>query len=170
MTPKRACGDCQLCCKLLPIPALNKPAGRKCQFQRHHKGCIVHGTAQQPSACRLWFCRWLINDDAANLPRPDRAHYVIDMMPDELAITDDQTGKRHSFTAIQVWVDPDYPDAWRDDDAFFAWVKGKGKQGFPILLRNGTREASGIFTPDVSPTGEWIIQGGTINKDMGLWK
>jgi hypothetical protein len=170
MTPKRACGDCQLCCKLLPIPVLEKKAGTKCRFQRHHKGCTVHGTVKQPRECKLWFCRWLLNDDAAALSRPDRAHYVIDMMPDELAVTDDETGERQTFNAIQVWVDPDYPDAWRDDDAFFDWVKRKGLAGHPVMIRNGTRNAMGVFTPNLSPTGEWFIQGGTINETMGLWK
>jgi hypothetical protein len=27
---KRQCGECQLCCKLLPVPPLNKKAGERC--------------------------------------------------------------------------------------------------------------------------------------------
>jgi len=38
----RVCGSCSLCCKLLPIPPLNKPAGKRCDYQRHGKGCTIY--------------------------------------------------------------------------------------------------------------------------------
>ena len=38
----RQCGECTLCCKLLPVPPLNKLAGQKCKHQRFpHHGCAV---------------------------------------------------------------------------------------------------------------------------------
>jgi Fe-S-cluster containining protein len=102
----RQCGDCQLCCKLLPmqpgrrearattalieaglarpdefvgmLPEWTKPAGERCKFQKAGKGCAVY--ARRPLGCRLWNCRWLV--DAGETSRPDRAHYVIDIMPD----------------------------------------------------------------------------------------
>jgi hypothetical protein len=36
----RQCGDCQLCCKLLPVPPLQKAAGVACRFQKFHKGFL----------------------------------------------------------------------------------------------------------------------------------
>src|SRR5215467_12304608 len=111
----RQCGECQLCCKLLPMKAgqdritsktaevlmesglakpaefdgmlrdFDKPAGARCPHQRHHKGCGVY--ARRPFSCRVWNCRWLAGDDAADLSRPDRVHYVIDIMPDVIRVS-----------------------------------------------------------------------------------
>jgi hypothetical protein len=39
---QRRCGDCQLCCKLLPTREVNKPANTRCQHQRAHKGCAIY--------------------------------------------------------------------------------------------------------------------------------
>jgi hypothetical protein len=165
----RQCGDCQLCCKLLPVPPLNKRGGEKCKFQKFHKGCTVYNTPTMPDACKLWHCRWLINDDV-DMPRPDRCHYVIDIMPDELALTDNETGERKSFAAIQVWVDPAHWDEVLKDEALFAWLFKKAKQhGAPALFRKAQGHAVGVIAPPISG-GQWIIMEGTINPDMGLWK
>ena len=77
----RRCGECTLCCKLLPVVELKKKANTPCQFQRSGKGCTVHGTRKQPTSCAIWSCRWLMNEDADELARPDRSHYVIDPSP-----------------------------------------------------------------------------------------
>ena len=68
--PTRRCGDCQLCCKLLPVGALGKAAGERCRHQRHHKGCAVYRKRGFPSECGAWSCRWLVEDDTADLSRP----------------------------------------------------------------------------------------------------
>lgn len=167
---KRQCGDCQLCCKLLPVPPLNKLAGVKCEFQKFHKGCTVYHKPQMPTACRVWHCRWLVNDDADDLSRPDRSHYVIDMLPDEIAVVDNGTGARQAMVAIQIWADPAFPDAWKDDRALIAWILKKAEGGFPTLIRHSSRDALGVIAPPLSNDGEWHLGAGTINPNMGLWK
>jgi hypothetical protein len=97
----------------LPVPQLKKGAGERCQHQRTGKGCAVYRT-NLPSSCRYWNCRWLANLDTADLSRPDRVHYVIDVMPDHVELEDKQTGERTPVEVIQVWIDPDYLDAHRD--------------------------------------------------------
>jgi hypothetical protein len=165
---KRECGGCTLCCKLLPIPALEKAAGDRCKYQRHGKGCTVHGTGAQPDGCKVWFCRWLINDDAGDLPRPDRAGYVIDMLPDEITIQPDDNSKPPTrYLAIQIWVDG---DAWRNDDALRDWVYRKAEQGNPTLIRYSPRDAIGVIAPPLTDNGQWVFSAGTINENMGLWK
>lgn len=72
----RQCGDCQLCCKLLPVQSLGKEAGQRCKHQRHSKGCAVYAQLERVSPeCRLWNCRWLVENDTADLrlrPQPLR--------------------------------------------------------------------------------------------------
>src|SRR5262245_37028912 len=92
--PTRHCGECTLCCKLLPVhggPLINgirmpsdldKPAGERCKYQRHGKGCTVYKSYKMPTCCRVWNCRWLVNDDTQDQSRPDRSHLVIDIVPD----------------------------------------------------------------------------------------
>ena len=78
---KRQCGDCQLCCKLLPVPPLGKKANERCQHQKFGKGCAVCSTKRAlPPECALWNCRWIIPVTTPPMPRPDRSHYVIDVM------------------------------------------------------------------------------------------
>jgi hypothetical protein len=58
----RICGTCTLCCKLLPVPSLQKLAGERCKHQRAFKGCAIY--KDRPWACRTLACRWLADDRA----------------------------------------------------------------------------------------------------------
>src|SRR5262245_1706089 len=100
--PKRQCGDCQLCSSLVPVPPLEKGAGVRCRFQKHHKGCTVYRTAQMPHECELWNCRWLVNDDTDDLSRPDRSHYVIDLMPEFITLAPNDGGPKQHIQVVQI--------------------------------------------------------------------
>lgn len=111
----RQCGGCSLCCRLVPVEELHKPAGKRCKHQRFARGCMIY--AVRPISCREWSCMWLIGDEGGqplDLARPDRSHYVVDVMPDIIRITNNETGKVDQIDVMQVWVDPAYPDAWKD--------------------------------------------------------
>src|SRR3974390_97093 len=124
----RQCGECQLCCKLLPVASVEKPAGKACRFSKFHKGCTVYRTRAMPMDCAVWNCRWLVNDDAAELSRPDRSHYVIDVMPDFVTVVDNATGEKTNVQVVQIWIDPDCPDAHRDP-ALRRWLERRNEQG-----------------------------------------
>jgi hypothetical protein len=157
----RQCGDCQLCCKLLPVKSLAKPASARCQHQRVGKGCMVYaklwGVAPE---CKLWNCRWLGNDDMDELRRPDRSHYVVDIMPDFVTATT-HNGERVSMEVVQIWVDPDYPDAHRDP-ALRAWLIRKNKIG---LIRYSDREAITLFPPAMMDTGQWFERRSNLSRE-----
>jgi hypothetical protein len=156
---KRECGDCQLCCKLLPmtgdpdvyvgsqrtantmiqlgliqpndfygaIPDFNKEAGVRCPYQKHNVGCTVY--EQRPFGCKIWNCRWLVNDDTAELRRPDRSHYVIDMSPDYV-----YSNEGHVIPVIQVWVDKKHRDA-HQDPVLREYLKRRTVEGYDALIR-----------------------------------
>ena len=160
----RKCGECSLCCKLLPmaeserqsardaadamfkvglmdprtmvnaIEVFDKPAGVRCPHQRHGKGCALY--SRRPFGCRVWTCRWLVNDDTADLSRPDRAGYVIDVVPDFVE-TDDPN--RPTVPVIQVWCDPKRRDAI-NDPALQEFVKRRAKEGYCTLVRFNSKE------------------------------
>lgn len=90
----RQCGECTLCCNLLPVRSLDKGANERCKHQRGLKGCAVYASLERVSPeCRLWSCRWISNSDTAELRRPDRSHYVIDPSPNYIEV-EDETGAR----------------------------------------------------------------------------
>lgn len=148
----RQCGDCQLCCKLLPVRSLGKGAGQRCQHQRHHKGCAVYpkllGVAPE---CKFWNCRWLV-DDAGETSRPDRSHAVIDIMPDYIGAQDDETGEIIEIPIVQVWIDPDYPDA-HQDPALRAWLDSTQQVA---LIRYSATDAFVLFPPSRMKNREWM--------------
>jgi hypothetical protein len=149
----RQCGDCQLCCKLLPVPPLGKRAGQRCQHQRHHKGCVVYNTKAMPTECKFWSCRWLVENDTADLRRPDRSHYVIDIMPDYLTLRDND-GNDTNVQVVQVWCDPNYEDAHRDPD-LRRYLERRAEENIAALIRYDSKRAFAIFAPSMSADRQW---------------
>lgn len=148
----RHCGDCQLCCRLLPVRSLDKGANERCKHQRYAKGCAVYSNLIRVAPeCRLWNCRWLLNDDAGDLRRPDRSHYVIDVMPEYITIGYED-GVKTTVPVVQIWLDPAYPDAHRDP-ALRDWLERR--KGWAGLVRTGAAEGFVIFPPNMSEDGAW---------------
>jgi hypothetical protein len=103
----RTCGSCSLCCKLLAIDELDKPAGRWCRHCRPGRGgCSIY--ADRPDVCRGFHCGWL-DGVVGNYWYPLRSHLVLTRGdPDDRR---DQYGRPVSWHLI--YVDPDYPEIWR---------------------------------------------------------
>lgn len=95
---KRTCGGCTLCCKLVGVAELEKPAGEWCSFCAVGKGCRVQLQPERPKTCGEFECLWLQGIGGEGL-RPDRSKVV-------MATTKD--GK-----SLQLYVDPSRPDAYK---------------------------------------------------------
>jgi hypothetical protein len=157
----RKCGDCQLCCRLLPTEEIAKPANERCPHQKSYCGCVIY--PRRPLSCQLWSCRWLINDDTADQPRPDRSHIVIDMMPDVVRSTNTATGEEQNLPVIVAWVDPKYPDAYKSD----AFVRYVMRQKHVVLIRYGSRENGGVlFPPAVTGLDRIAWKESKLGSDM----
>lgn len=151
---RRNCGECTLCCKLLPVPELEKLAGARCAHHRAHKGCAIY--KKRPLSCRVWSCEWLNGGDmAAGLSRPDRAHYVIDCMPDFVTMTYPDSPPRR-LPVIQVWLDPKHPDAHRDP-ALRRYIEARSDRegGVAAIVRYDNESALVIFPPGLAEDGQW---------------
>lgn len=161
---KRHCGGCTLCCRLLPVRSLDKLAGQRCKHQRTTKGCAVYDRLARVSPeCKLWSCRWLVEDDTAELSRPDRSHYVIDIMPDFVTLRDDATGKTEQIQVVQIWVDPRYPDAHRDP-ALRAYLERRAKENIIGLVRWDNERGMALFPPELSADGQWHEKGSNVRE------
>jgi Fe-S-cluster containining protein len=158
----RVCGSCSLCCKLLPIPGppLHKPANTRCQHQRHGKGCSIYPT--RPLPCRAFACRWLADRDTAGMPRPDRAHYVIDIEADYIEMIDTEGGEPRKVGVIQVWVDPAYRDALRSPDLRDYMQRVAVQYGYATIVRYNESDAFVVFAPAISSDRQWHEKAGSI--------
>ena len=154
----RHCGDCTLCCRLLPVRTLGKGAGERCRHQ-FSRGCRVYHKPSRgfPAECGLWSCKWLTDPATAALRRPDRSHYVIDAVPDMIRVTNSATAEVHEMPCLQIWLDPGFPEAWQDP-ALFAFIEASGK---PALIRRDQTEGFGIFPPSVTGETKFAVSGNT---------
>lgn len=154
----RQCGDCQLCCRLLPVRSVGKGAGERCKHQRHGKGCAVYRNLWMISPeCKLWNCAWLGGADVG--ARPDRSHYVVDIMPDFIVVNDEVQGKINVQVA-QIWCDPKYPDAHRDP-TLRAYLEQRGLAG---LVRYDNERAIVLMPPAMMINHQWLERSTDLNR------
>jgi len=151
----RTCGECSLCCKLLAVRELRKSAGERCRYQSFSKGCGVYKTQAMPNSCKLWSCRWLVQEaDTRDLSRPDRSGVVLDILPDYITAIDNETGAETKIEVVQVWVDPKRPDAHRDP-ALRAYLEHQAEQGIAALVRYNAIDGFVLAAPSMA-NGVWL--------------
>lgn len=147
-TRGRSCGGCQACCTMIPVelvPDMIKPAGTRCVHQCSH-GCAIYD--ERPTPCAVWSCRWLFDPDTAAMKRPDKSGYVIDCVPDTVFAD----GKPRS--AVQVWVDPNRREAYRDP-ALRAYLALLAERfGYMAIVRFSEGDSIGLFAPALTG-GDW---------------
>lgn len=97
VVPGRACGTCTLCCKVVSVAELGKPAGQWCRHCRPGQGCGVHAT--RPYVCRGAYCEWMISKGLGPEWKPERSKFAL--------------FKTNGGRRLTAHVDPGYPSAWR---------------------------------------------------------
>lgn len=149
--PGRRCASCILCCTLVPVKELKKPANTRCQHV-FSKGCRIYAT--RPGSCRMWSCRWLTDPTTKHLRRPDKSGYVIDTVPDYPRVVRGDTGEEVGVReVIQIWVDPKRPNEWRKDHQLKMWIADSGKAA---IFRNGNRSAIVLAPPSTTDGVQWV--------------
>jgi len=68
-------GACRLCCKVFPLPVLDKAENQWCKFLSP-SGCAIHDHGQ-PEVCRQYACHWLEHEEMPEGCRPDRIGVVV---------------------------------------------------------------------------------------------
>lgn len=99
----RRCGTCSLCCTILRVDELAKPAGRDCVHQLGPKGCGIHAT--RPAICRAYRCLWL-QGGLEDGERPDATGGIVDLETTgvglRLAIREARPGAFDDSPALQA--------------------------------------------------------------------
>lgn len=156
-TANRKCGGCQLCCRLLPVPPIDKAANKKCCHQSYARGCKIYG--EHPFACQIFSCQWLTNSETYRLNRPDRSGYVIDPMPEYIRLRE-SNGAEHRISVIQIWCDPRRPNAHRDPN-LRNYLEAKAQEGFAALIRYSPIDGFVLCAPSMTSDNQWHEQSGT---------
>jgi hypothetical protein len=75
------------------------------------------------------------------------------MVPDFVTVGDE--GKEPmNIQVVQVWVDPGWRDAWRDE-RLLAYLERRGKEGIAGIIRFDSEHAIVVFPPCMMVTGAW---------------
>jgi hypothetical protein len=122
----RECGTCSLCCKLLGIGALDKPAGSWCAKCAPPHGCTIYDT--RPQECRDFACVWLESKVLGDEWKPSRSKIVLYLVED---------GRR-----LIAHVDAGTPNAWREKlyyDQLKLWARRGIRSGPSVVVRVGDR-------------------------------
>jgi len=131
MSAKKACGDCTLCCKVMAIEELVKPAGSWCPHCKPGRGCRIY--ASRPTGCQTYACLWLMDDRLDQRWKPSKS---------KLVLTTSQDG-------IEIRCDPGFPDAWRREpyrSEIQKWAVSGEASDVKVLVITGERMI--LVTPD----------------------
>jgi hypothetical protein len=69
----RSCGDCSVCCTIIGVSSLEKPAGRPC-IHLGPKGCELFGSPARPPECSAFRCAYILG--AEWIDRPDECGII----------------------------------------------------------------------------------------------
>ena len=129
----RTCDGCTLCCKILGVDELQKPANAWCAHCERTKGCSIY--AERPPSCQTFQCLFLAVAAFPEEWRPNRAHFVLVSEPD---------GRR-----VSVRCDSQRPDAWRSEpyySYFKRWSAQRLAQDMLLLVISAGRTI--VVLPD----------------------
>ena len=117
--PSRPCNGCTLCCTLLEVKPLGKPANTECP-NCTSSGCGVWDL--RPAICRRFVCLWYANPKFPDSLRPDRCGVVFE-----------PGGER----VMLAMVDQERPAAWQQGIANGLIAKFAA-DGTAVIVQVGT--------------------------------
>ena len=113
----RECESCTLCCRVMRVPEIKKPQWEWCPDCEAGAGCRVYMT--RPGECEEFLCGYRTRESVRDHWYPGTCHMVIQISQD---------GR------VDVYVDPDFPDAWRGEP-HLTDLREKARELLPSLGR-----------------------------------
>lgn len=137
----KTCGECTLCCKIVSLPELEKPANVPCHHCVLKKGCAIYDT--RPQGCRDYTCLWLISAQQPDAWRPDKTHLYVEK----------------GSEVMTVRVDTDHPSAWQQPPGQEV-VEHLLTRGYHVLIAVG-RQLTFLASP-INPVPrklliDWVL-------------
>jgi len=111
-----------MCCKLVAVHELQKPAQSWCRHCTIGAGCQIYDT--RPDDCRTFYCGWLLDPGMTDAWQPSRSKMVVKFEP----------------RRIVIHVDKDRRDAWRKEpfqSQIRAWAQAAMAHQGEVLVFEG---------------------------------
>jgi hypothetical protein len=127
------CGGCTLCCKVMAVPALAKPAGTWCRHCRTGSGCGIYES--RPNECAEFLCGYLAQPELPEEWKPVVSRLIL--------------SSKIIHGTINVFVDPGRPDAWRKQPYYGAmqqWARRALATQGRVVVHLGARSI--VILPD----------------------
>jgi hypothetical protein len=140
LVPGRTCGSCMLCCTVVGVEELNKPAFAACSYAVAGKGCTIR--EHRPRSCRRFFCGWRLDPNIDSLWKPSICGFVLTISL--------------RYAAMMVLVDPARPLAWRMQpyyDRLKEWAGRAVREDKRIVAMVAGGEATVILPDRDVPVG-----------------
>jgi hypothetical protein len=109
----RTCGTCNLCCKIVEVTALNKPANVWCEHCDVGRGCRIY--EQRSAICREFFCRYMRDPSLDARWNPATAHFLL---------------RAENAGTLVIQVDPQRPEAWKREP-YHSTLRERAKIVYP---------------------------------------
>jgi hypothetical protein len=133
-TGSRECGGCTLCCKVVEVELLGKPANVWCQHCKPGQGCGIY--SDRPEVCRDWYCEWVRSEELGEEWYPAKSKMVVHLSGNE------DGGE----LLMMISVDPAYPGRWREEPwhsqirrLALIGLRGEFGRRFAVRVRVGER-------------------------------
>jgi hypothetical protein len=128
----RSCGDCALCCKVYPIPAMDKPRGAWCRAWKAGAGCTIRD--DRPQFCRDFHCTWMLDSRLGPEWKPSVCKFVMNWTENGL---------------LFVTMEPNSPLAYRKEP-YYGVLKSTSRtclaKGEKIIIFSGASKY--VMLPD----------------------
>lgn len=127
----RSCGDCALCCKVMGIGALEKPANQWCNHCPSKQGCAIY--EERPQECADFHCLYLTASWLGPEWQPLKSRMII------------ATGNEGRIMTIHV--EAQRADAWRREPYYSQikrWAAAAERTGAQVMV-NVDRRVFAIF-------------------------
>ena len=112
----RECAECSLCCVVMGVKSIGKPAGVRCKYLGP-KGCSIYAT--RPKECRDFDCIWLQGTAIPANLKPSKSGVVI--------------GANDRGTIPVFYVNPSNPKAWKKGK-FGRYLRSKPFKKIPVFV------------------------------------
>jgi len=121
------CGDCTLCCELLPIAEINKPHSQLCGDCTLKKGCGIYNT--RPESCRNFNCLFIESNDMGELLRPNNCNVIFERITTKI------------YLAINHYNDP----RAYESELVANYIQTLNKSGISVVSTSFTNEPNEFF-------------------------
>tara|TARA_R110000772_G_scaffold47449_4_gene108523 strand:+ start:65 stop:514 length:450 start_codon:yes stop_codon:yes gene_type:complete len=127
MNKKRECGECTLCCLILPIIDTQSPPNTLCKHCTLSKGCGIYDT--RPNNCRNYNCEWILSDDIPMDLKPNKSHMIFEKITHTIQLAN---------------LEHTHLDAWKEQNVL-DYIQELNDKGISVIISSFTNTEKVIF-------------------------